>query len=112
MLRATDIVRFAVKPSLRPASCCRVVVRKGAYGRRVNGFDSTEVTWNSAAFSASASTCAWSSARCRTPLPVSRPSELKSLPVAIFAPDAVATLAENVRGSASAPASRMASMPA
>jgi len=31
---ATCIARAAVKPSLRPASCCIVVVRNGAYGER------------------------------------------------------------------------------
>ncbi len=31
---ATDIVYLAEKPSFRDASCCRVVVRNGAYGDR------------------------------------------------------------------------------
>ena len=46
---ATDIVRWAVKPSLRPASCCIVVVRNGAYGRRVYGLDSMLSTANAGA---------------------------------------------------------------
>jgi hypothetical protein len=41
---ATCIVYFAEKPSLRLASCCNVVVRNGAYGLRVYGLRSTDLT--------------------------------------------------------------------
>ena len=52
---ATDIARWAVKPSLRPASCCIVVVRNGADGRRVTSLDSMLFTANAAPRSASVS---------------------------------------------------------
>src|SRR5262249_38995952 len=40
---AVDIVYLAEKPSLREASCWRVVVRNGAYGERRYGFRSTDL---------------------------------------------------------------------
>ena len=43
---ATCMVALAPKPSLRLASCWRVVVRNGAYGERRYGFDSTDRTAN------------------------------------------------------------------
>ena len=59
------MVCFADMRNLREASCCKVDVVKGAAGRRVLGFDSTETT-STLAFgdlvaSASASACFWSS---------------------------------------------------
>ncbi len=41
---ATCIVYLAEKPSLRLASCCSVVVRNGAYGLRLYGLRSTDLT--------------------------------------------------------------------
>jgi len=37
------MVRWAVKPSLREASCCRVEVMNGGLGARLTGFFSTEL---------------------------------------------------------------------
>lgn len=37
------MVRWAVKPSLRAASCCRVEVVKGGAGDRLAGFFSTDL---------------------------------------------------------------------
>jgi hypothetical protein len=54
-------VYFAEKPSLRLASCCSVVVRNGAYGLRVYGLRSTEVTVYEASCSRPASARAASS---------------------------------------------------
>src|SRR5260370_35421164 len=45
---AVDIVYLAEKPSLRDASCCRVVVRNGAYGERRYGLRSAPFTLNGA----------------------------------------------------------------
>ena len=42
------MVRSTEKRSLRPASCCSVLVMNGAYGRRRYGFSSTRVTAKSA----------------------------------------------------------------
>lgn len=63
---ATCMVAFAPKPSLRLASCWRVVVRKGAYGERRYGFDSTERTANAVSASAAARARAFASSRWRT----------------------------------------------
>jgi hypothetical protein len=41
---ATLIACLALIESLRPASCCRVEVVKGAFGLRVPGLDSSAVT--------------------------------------------------------------------
>ncbi len=43
------MVRWAAKPSLRAASCCRVEVVKGGAGERLAGFFSTAVTLKAAA---------------------------------------------------------------
>ena len=58
-----DIVRFGLKPSLRLASCCSVVVRNGAYGLRVYGLDSIDRTVNCESRSAAASAVAVDSSR-------------------------------------------------
>ncbi len=47
-LWAACIVRRAVKPSLRLASCCKVLVVNGGYGFDVNGLSSSAVTPKSA----------------------------------------------------------------
>ncbi len=63
---ATCMVALAPKPSLRDASCCSVVVRKGAYGDRRYGLDSTERTANVAFSRAAASERAFASSRWST----------------------------------------------
>ncbi len=62
---ATCMVALAPKPSLRLASCWRVVVRKGAYGERRYGFDSTDRTSKEESASAAASARAFASSRWR-----------------------------------------------
>ena len=47
-LWAACIVRRAVKPNLRLASCCNVLVVNGGEGRETYGFTSTDVTRKSA----------------------------------------------------------------
>ncbi|MNS81158.1 hypothetical protein D3C72_1148620 [compost metagenome] len=50
---AACMVRWAVKPSLREASCCRVEVVKGGAGERLAGFFSTDLMVKSPALMAS-----------------------------------------------------------
>ncbi len=110
---ATDIARCAVNPSLRPASCCMVVVRNGADGRRVTSLDSMLFTLNAALRKASVSDVADASSRwisCSLPLLCRDPRELKSRPWATRWAPTVTSREANSGGSASAPASRMASM--
>src|SRR5512135_2081992 len=71
---ATDIVYLAEKPSLRDASCWRVVVRNGAYGERRYGLRSTDLTEKSAPWRRSDS-CAADS-RWTTPGGTGRPLSL------------------------------------
>ena len=82
------MVSRAESRSLRLASCCRVLVVKGATGLRTVGFSSTAATVQGAASTASRSWRASASASRRTLLPALRPPVLssKSEPPAIFTP--------------------------
>ena len=55
------MVRWALKPSLRLASCCRVEVVKGGGGERRAGFFSTLRTVKAPAATALRAACATSS---------------------------------------------------
>ena len=52
------MVRWALKPSLRDASCCSVLVVKGGGGERRAGFFSTERTVKAPACTAARAACA------------------------------------------------------
>ena len=88
------MVCFADMRNLRDASCCKVEVVKGAAGRRVDGFASTEVTSMStdSDFICSASDVASASVRTRTSF-LSTPRSLKLSPVAIRFPSRLSNLA-------------------
>ena len=94
-----------MKPSLREASCCSVVVRNGAYGDRLNGLRSTDLTAKSADCSRPASSAAAVPSRCstspRASLARSWPTELKSRPWATRLPSTVTSVALNEFGLAS-----------
>ncbi len=72
-LWATCIVRRAVKPSLRLASCCSVLVVNGGYGCDVYGLSSSVATWNSTRDSRSASCRAAASSSSSSPASLSKP---------------------------------------
>ena len=55
------MVRWALKPSLRAASCCRVEVVKGGGGERRAGLVSTAVTVKAPACTAARAACALAS---------------------------------------------------
>src|SRR6478735_7082511 len=105
------MVTDALIPSLRLASCWRVVVRNGAYGERRYGLASTERT--SYVVSLSAATSASAADRSRWTrssfLLLSRPSGPKSDPPATRAPSIEWSFAGNIRGSLDAPASKVPS---
>ncbi len=110
---AMDMVRDAPNPSLREASCCSVVVRKGAYGWRRYGLDSTDCTVKVVSRSASVSACACARSRWTGPVPdaaLSSPVLVKSDPRATLAPSTECSLAVKIRTSWSGPASKLPSM--
>ena len=81
------MARWALKRSLRPASCCSVEVMNGAAGERRNGRSVTELTVKDRPARAAATEVASSSPSTRTsPLPVRSPCSSKSLPVATVVP--------------------------
>ena len=102
------MVRAAPKPSFRAASCCNVVVRNGAYGRRLYGFDSTPRTSKLAAENASANARARDSSRCTTFWVRSSPTLEKSRPVATLEPSSDTSRTFIRRGLLDSPASRSA----
>src|SRR6185503_7903386 len=107
---ATDIVEDALKPSLREASCCSVVVRNGAYGERRYGLDSTERTSYDVSCSPSTSASARARSRWTTfEASLSRPLGPKSDPRATRAPSTECSLAGNIRCSCLEPASNVPS---
>ena len=80
--------------SLRPPSCCSVLVMNGACGRERYGFSSTERTRKSAPSRPSASERARASSSTTTLAPAGR-STSKSLPVATRAPSTATRSAVN-----------------
>ncbi|CAM5492252.1 hypothetical protein SBADM41S_00938 [Streptomyces badius] len=95
------MVAFAPERSSRLASCWRVVVRKGAYGERRYGFDSTDRTVKAESASAAASARAFASSRCRVwaKQALSCPSGPKSRPWAIRRPSTALRRAVRFEGS-------------
>ena len=94
------MARWALKRSLRPASCCSVDVMNGAAGERRNGFSVTALTLKGRPVSAAATEVASSSPRTRAapPLPVCTPCSSKSLPVATAAPPRATSVAPKPDG--------------
>jgi hypothetical protein len=105
------IVRSTENRSLRPASCCSVLVMNGAYGRRRYGFSSTRVTAKLEFCRRATRPRAPGSSRCTTSLRVRPVSGSKSRPVATRLSSSVTRVAANVDGSPSAPASVTANRP-
>ena len=104
------MVTDALMPSLRLASCWRVVVRNGAYGERRYGLDSTDRTSYVVSSSAAASPSARGRSRWTTfDASLSRPSGPKSEPRATRAPSTEYSLAGNIRCSCLEPASKVPS---
>ncbi len=105
---ATCIVYLAEKPSFRLASCWRVVVRKGAYGLRVYGLLSTDVT----EYVELSRRCARARAACSSRWRVSglliAPVLAKSRPWATLRPSTPVSVALKVLGSSSRPVSKSA----
>src|SRR5216683_5884333 len=92
---AVDIVYLAEKPSLRDASCCRVVVRNGAYGERRYGLRSTLLTVNGTPPRRSAKAGAdirWTTPAGECPLAAAwaLPAAVRALPAAVRASPAEA----------------------
>ena len=106
---AICIVCEADMPSLRPASCCSVVVRNGAYGLRVYGLESIDRTENCESRSAPASAVAVSSFKWTVFAPFSSPIELKSRPCATRLLSTETRREGNCRGVRLSPASSVAS---
>src|SRR6478609_2101037 len=86
---------FEDSRSLRDASCCRVLVVKGALGRLVYGFSWTLVTatWHVSTWLAM--DVAVASSRWTTDLPLREPSSLKSRPMATRLPSTEVSRAVN-----------------
>ena len=95
--------------SLRPASCCSVVVRNGAYGLRVYGFDSIDRTVKDESRSAAASAVAVDSSRWTVFWLFSSPVEAKSRPCATRLLSTETSRDGNRRGVLPSPASSVAS---
>lgn len=108
---ATCMVAFAPKPSLREASCWRVVVRNGAYGERRYGLDSTERTAKFVFSRTAASARALVSSRCSVFAPFSCPSESKSRPWATRLPSTAVRRATSEDGSLGSPARPVPKVP-